>query len=161
VTTVSYQDWSAEVERDANIAAYANIQASGSDACGCQDCRNFVALRDSGMLYPPDVLALLDSLGVDPNLEAESWSVGPVIEGHPDLHFYSWWFNVIGTMCAGELTASREVDVDLHVYPVEGGALADPGFGEATLFRLEFYAGLPWVLDEVSWESEWERDRGR
>jgi len=160
VRQVHFQDWSVEVDREATAEAYARIEASGSEVCGCQDCRNFVAVRDAGRLYPPEVLDMLAELGVDPSLEAESWSVGPIDADHPDVHLYGWWFNVIGHLLPGELTQPREPARELQVYPVSGGALADAAFGDAPLFRVELLGGLPWFLGETSWQADWSQQHG-
>jgi hypothetical protein len=161
MVTVHFQDWGVVVDREATAEAYAQIEASGSDLCGCQDCRNFVAVRDAGLLYPPAVLELLAQLGVDPSREAESASMGSIDRDHPDVHLYEWWFNVIGHLLPGELTQPRDPARELQLYPVSGGALADAAFGDAPLFRVEFLGGLPWLLDEASWQVRWNEGHRR
>ena len=81
--------------------------------------------------------------------------MGPISVDDPDVHLYEWWFNVVGRLLPGDLTQPRAPTVELQLYPVSGGALADPAFGDAPLFRIELLGGLPWLLDEPSWQKDW------
>ena len=71
--------------------------------CGCEECFNFAAARH--LVYTPELLELLDSLGIDPLLEAEVHHEGRLAPGR---HAYTVWFYVVGRdRVAARRAASR------------------------------------------------------
>jgi hypothetical protein len=52
--TIIYGPWTVLAYSDATRRCYTQIGQSGSDLCGCANCKNFVLARDRA--YPPEVL---------------------------------------------------------------------------------------------------------
>ena len=66
---VELRKWSVRCEPDLTREAYALIDCGGAEQCGCEPCFNFAATRH--LLYDAEVLEFLDTLGIDPLLEAD------------------------------------------------------------------------------------------
>ena len=98
------------------------------------------------MIFPPDFVAFLNSLGIVPTKEGEVYT-----EGHkaPGSHYYGGWFHFVG-----DLTVTG----DFALVPFSNGLLVSmgkksaPGLPELDglpLVQLEFRAeDVPWVLAE-------------
>jgi hypothetical protein len=137
-------EWQYSVDREATIAAYARASHGDAVRCGCNGCRNFIAARTQ--VFPPDFIALLDSLGIDPTKEGEVYTEG---RKGPGSHYYGGWFHFVG-----ELSRSG----DFSRVPFAGNLLVSlgkrsaPGLPELdglSLVQLEFRAeNVPWLLDE-------------
>jgi hypothetical protein len=143
-------------DREATLAAYALLERGYADICGCEGCRNFAAQRAT--VYPPDFLALLDRLGIDPLKEGEAVHYGGV---PPGLHAYGGWFYFIGSLLTpGErlvevkggsfwVPAAHKTEERGFFYYV--GTLTPqppPSFLGKPVLALEFETRLPWVLAE-------------
>jgi hypothetical protein len=158
--TVEFGGWVAEFDRDANRAAYALIPLGGAEDCGCLECRNFLAARDKGLVYSAEAIGLLERLGVDSVRESEVYGMGPSRELH-GLYLYGGWFNVIGQLLGDEPPEPDTIGPEIQVFPMADGALPDPAFGDAPMFRVEFLVALPWLLVEPHWEAPRKRGRRR
>ena len=137
--------WVAEVDVDATRRAYAAGGPGASVECGCTECGNFIEARDAGYVYPAEVADLLLDMGVDPNRESEIYAAGPV--DHGSIR-YGGWFNI-----AGQLVEDRRESTDIEpgfaLYPMPEGALVDPAFGQAPVFRIEFEVIVPWMASRA------------
>jgi len=80
-------------DRDATLAAYAQLQHGDAERCGCAGCRNFIAGREQA--FPDAFRTFLAELGIDPNKEGEAIHYGPV-DG--DLDFLRRWFYFVGEL---------------------------------------------------------------
>src|SRR5262249_53401492 len=69
VIEIHYKDWLLRCDSGATQAAYARIGNGAPERCGCDDCHNFIALREQA--YPREVLDLFAHLGIDHRHEAE------------------------------------------------------------------------------------------
>ncbi len=97
-------DQTAHFDRAATESAYASLEGGDADRCGCDPCRNFAIQRTAA--YPPDFLALLDRLGIDPLKEGEAVHYGGDSSGK---HNYGGWFYFVGTMeAAGEYQIEKD-----------------------------------------------------
>ena len=67
--TVALRKWVVRSEPELTREAYALIESGGAECCGCEECFNFAAARH--LVYTPELLELLETLGIDPLLEAE------------------------------------------------------------------------------------------
>ena len=128
-------------DRDATIAAYAQMQCGGADRCSCSGCRNFARLRHD--VYPEAFRDLLNTLGVDPKKEGEAVHYGPKETGR---HLYGGWFYFVGEVVeAGERSSNASDDFQYWT----GTSFPRPpvAFGK-TVAAVEFMTELPWVLEE-------------
>ena len=117
-------------------------------------CRNFAALRDRA--YPPEVLALLDQLGVDPRKEAEATHFWQVQPGRPgDLHIYGWFLHFVGRVV--ESPVPMPTPFGPPAVPVEGAFtiafweqrdLAHEAFRGLPLVQVDCMSHIPWVIEE-------------
>jgi hypothetical protein len=127
--------------RNATIAAYAQIQNGGADRCTCSGCRNFARLRDD--IYPNAFRDLLNTLGIDVKKEGEAVHYGPK---EARRHLYGGWFYFVGEVIeAGERSTNAGDDFQYWT----GASFPRPraAFGK-TVAALEFMTQLPWVLEE-------------
>jgi len=151
---IRFGRWEVEVDIEATAAAYARRERGAPEECGCQYCRNFAQARP--LIYTEPVVRLLDSLGVRPIREAETWQN---CELRPGVHLYGGFMHAVGRIVSGE-------DVDEPVgenatrprpEPVTPGfrlgfgaeaLLVPDGFPRSGLIRIEFDCEVPWVLAE-------------
>jgi hypothetical protein len=85
-----------EFDRDATAACYSRIHVPGPEACGCAQCRNWIAAREQ--VLPSEFLDLLSRLGIPTNGEIEVWET----PGQSQPHFYGGWYFVVGRILNGE-----------------------------------------------------------
>jgi hypothetical protein len=129
------------------------------DDCGCEGCRNLVLLRDG--LYPGDVLALLEELGVDPRKEAEAYHTARL---GPNRHLYSWCLHAVGRLVDGDdcqvevsrtptsvvhRTELTPVAIDFKLGFSTNLAFLPESFLRLPVVQIECSAVLPWVLPGV------------
>jgi hypothetical protein len=139
--------WRLCCDREATRRAYDCIKIGGPEACGCCYCRNFAA--DRSQIYPAEVRALFDGLGIDFTKESEVYEMGRLESG---LRQYGGWFH-----CVGRIEAEGE---EIEKFDLEGGTgpfsfyfhdkpnLVPACFQGSPLLQLEFNAQVPWVLQE-------------
>ena len=140
----AFGDWEFTVDRDATVAAYARAERGGSDSCSCSGCRNFSAAR--ARIYPPQFLALLESLGIDSRRDGEVFQNAQLAPGR---HDYGGWFHFIGTLektgdfpvvsLAEGFTAWLQRKNAPELECLKGLPLVELGFHSTN---------VPWVLDE-------------
>jgi hypothetical protein len=85
--------WQFTCDVAATVQAYRRTPRGGSDTCSCNTCRNFSAARMR--VYPPDLIALLESLGIDPRKDGEVYHNARLA---PDQHDYGGWFHFVGDL---------------------------------------------------------------
>lgn len=68
-----------------------------AEACGCDQCLNFAAQRDT--IYPPELLQLFDALGLDHRFEADVNHLAQKGEGS---HIYGVAFHFVGRLMRGK-----------------------------------------------------------
>ncbi|NTU72046.1 MAG: hypothetical protein HGB10_09550 [Coriobacteriia bacterium] len=137
----NYRGWVADVDVDATRNAYAKGHPGASVECGCDECANFIAARDSGYVYPVAVAKLLTDMGVDLARESEVFVAGSIGRGNV---VYGGWFNVAGVLVSDE-EGSTEVEPGFDLFPLPEGAVVDDAFGEEPVFRIEFRVLVPWM----------------
>jgi len=159
---VTFGPWTIRGYVEATKACYKRVEKGGSDACECDNCTNFALARERA--YPPEVLAALDSLGIDRRKESEVHYYGKMPAG---LHTYRGWFYFVGVVedgpkCWHELTDKQwerhfhrigpGFEVGLGSKTAFGFAewetvLIDAGFADGPCGEIDFYADLPWISD--------------
>jgi hypothetical protein len=160
--TIIYGPWTVLAYSDATRRCYTQIGQSGSDLCGCANCKNFVLARDRA--GPPEVLVVLDSLGIDFRKESEVHYYGRTTVG---LHTYRGWFYLVGSIEDGpeswrkppKSNSERRYDRIGHSFQVELNKKSDygfadwetvlisAGFADRPCVEIDFYTDLPWLYD--------------
>src|ERR1051326_7789828 len=84
-----------EFDRDATAACYARVRVPGPEACGCADCRSWVAARQH--VLPPEMRELLAQLGIPADGEIEVAEM----PGPSQPHLYGGWYFVVGRILSG------------------------------------------------------------
>ncbi len=153
--TLRFRKWELEMDREATRQAYADTQIGWAEYCGCTHCKNFKAAREG--VYPPEMLDLLDRLGIDRMKELE---ILPYRRIDMKTYFYAGWFHFVGSIRSGP---------DYWKPAPEGGLTNDPDgteflresfrmgftsrltrvmkpFLKNPLVQLEFGTKVPWVL---------------
>jgi len=151
--TVRFRHWLVEVDSDATRRAYEEIGPGFADACACPLCCNFIVARQH--LYPAEVLALFDQLGINLHCEIELYHVARLNSG---LHDYGGWFHGVGRIIVGadaqQRTGSTSFRMNLAriteslLLGVSASAdLVQSAFGTQPVFQVEFAAEIPWLID--------------
>jgi len=149
---IRFREWAFEVDRQITQNVYQAVDKGGAQTCGCTYCLNFLLQQES--VYPPEVVAFFEAVGMDYHKEAEVVEYGEVEKGQ---HVYNSWFHFAGKMIRGqpctrplptggyqhELTRLTEIakigfwaNNDLSYFP-DG----------IPLIQVEFEIRLPWQLD--------------
>jgi hypothetical protein len=133
-----------EFDREATAASYARVHIPGPEACGCAQCRNWIAARDH--LLPSEFRDLLSRLGIPTNGEIEVWET----PGQSQPHFYGGWYFVVGRILSGEPG---------HVFAIAGfamsfrsdGSFAVCAFEGQEVCELHFHAEVGEFLSEAEY----------
>lgn len=151
MTRVVYGPWTLRVDVAETEAAYRQLGPTGADECGCITCRNFALIRDE--VYPPEVLDLFSSLGVDFLKEDEVIHFNRLPSG---LNSYMGWFFFCGGVESGPdaWVQTKAGTMQPEFLPVTdtfkiGFTRIDGApdyFSELPCVQLEFSAELPWRL---------------
>jgi hypothetical protein len=160
--SITLGPWTIQAFAAATRRAYTKIKESGSDRCDCDNCKNFVQVRDQA--YPPEVLTVFDSLGIDFRKESEVHYYGRTPAG---LHTYRGWFYMAGSIEHGpeswhslpgnkperrfhrmgpnlEVGLGRKSDYGFSEWET---VLISAGFADGPCIEIDFYADLPWLSD--------------
>ena len=153
--SVKFKDWVFEVYREMTEQAYRNILASGTETCGCTDCKNYIAYRDH--VFPKEVIKLFADLGIDYRKEVEVTFWETLSNG---LLHIGGWHHFKGRVLTGK---DYRISLPSGGHTIELTPITDNfsiGFAEdndLTLFgdktglvQVEFDTIIPWVIDEVA-----------
>lgn len=147
---VELRKWSVLSDPDLTREAYARIDCSGAESCGCEECFNFAVARH--LVYNPDVLELFDWLGIDPLLEAE------VVRGRclgGGRHAYTARFYLVGRIESGPATPIARSGPSLQASHEPAGDDVWVGFSADASEAPDAFRGLPVVCLEVSVVAPW------
>jgi len=90
--TTEFHNWRFRVEPERTRTAYAISTSRGAQDCDCASCRNLVVQRS--VEYPQELRTFLQSVGIDPHIEAEAWEAGgPLEDGYT---YNAGWWHFIG-----------------------------------------------------------------
>ena len=160
--TVPFGPWTLRSYLQATRRCYSQIEKSGSDACGCANCKNFALVRDRA--YPSEVLDLFSSFGIDFRKESEVHYYGRTSAG---LHTYRGWFYLVGAIEHGpecwqklpnnqwerrfhqfrpgfEVGIGKKAEFGFSAWET---LLLSAGFADGPCVEIDFYADLPWISD--------------
>jgi hypothetical protein len=140
-----FGQWKYSVDRDATRLAYRQAERGGADGCDCNGCRNFRLAREH--VFPPQFLALLDELGIDPRKDGEVYHCARLA---PGLHIYGGWYHFIGSLDeTGDFPPVTFGPPDLSVWMCRGTAPRLPSLKDKQAVQLEFGTeAAPWLLEE-------------
>jgi hypothetical protein len=147
---IELRKWAIRCEPDLTREAYALIDSGGAEECGCETCFNFAATRH--LLYTPELLEFLDTLGVDPLLEAE---VNHEACLGPGRHGYTAHFYVVGEIAQGPCTSVARMGQRNACSRESAGGGIRVGFSSADCGVPEAFRGMPVVCLEVSVVAPW------
>ena len=139
-----FGQWKYNADRDATIAAYAQEPHGFTKKCGCAVCRNFELARER--VFPPEFLALLNKLGIDPHKEAEAYHNGRLASG---FHDYGGWYHFIGTLEETGDFPPVDFGGSFCAWMCRASAPRLASLKSANAVQLEFHSeAVPWLLDE-------------
>jgi hypothetical protein len=136
-----FRGWTLRYDAEATAAAYAAARPVGPEACGCLDCRNFIAARQTA--YPEELKSLAETVGVSPLTESETWEFGATAPDRPELRLYGGFFHFVGEIVHD---AGEPVEDILFL---NARSLLPRSFGDAPVVQAEFTMNVPWVLTEL------------
>jgi hypothetical protein len=140
----AFGNWRFTVDRNATVVAYSRAPRGGSEDCSCSGCRNFVAARDR--IYPPEFLALLDSLGIDRRKDGEVYQM---TRRAPGCHDYGGWFHFVGMLENTEDFPGVAMSDHFMARLRTNSAPELAALRGLPLVELEFHStNVPWVLSE-------------
>jgi len=145
VERITLEGWQIRYDAEATRRAYLARGPGYPEVCGCLDCRNYAAARDT--TYRGATLELLERFGIDPSREAEVFATGQVESG---LYVYEGWFHFAGVVdVASDPFTTRDPDHGtlFGLFFTAGGALMPETFNGLDVVQLDFRAEVPWVLD--------------
>ena len=123
---------------DATEKWYAQSKGWG---CECSHCRNFLELAHKKEL-PKHIIETLDGLGILPE---KATYVGELFSDDTGIH-YQFSYRLAGTIMdtpnADDMESQKEGRCCHEPYPYGAPDFPKPHFD------LEFYATLPWVLED-------------
>ena len=141
---VALGEWLFTTHLHTTQIAYSAIDAGGADGCDCNECRNFVAVRDR--MFPPAFVSLLQSLGIDPHKDGEVYHNARLAPGR---HDYGGWYHFVGSLERTGDFAPVDFGGGFTVWLCEHHSPALRGLKDLSLVELHFHAdNVPWVLAE-------------
>jgi len=149
--TLALRKWVVRSEPELTAEAYALTESGGAETCGCEECFNFAAGRH--LVYTPEVLELLDRLGIDPLLEADVRHDGRLAPGR---HAYTVSFYVVGEIESGPVSCIARAGASLCTSRESAGCGISVGFASAEgVARPDAFLGLPAVRLELGVVVPW------
>lgn len=149
--TLALRKWVVCIEPELTREAYALIDSGGAESCGCEECFNFAAARH--LVYTPEVLELLECLGIDPLLEADVLHDGRLAPGR---HAYTVSFYVIGEIESGPASCIARSGREIAVSRESAGCGISVGFSRAEgVPRPDAFLGLPAIRLELGVVAPW------
>jgi hypothetical protein len=137
---VTFRGWHLAYDAEATACAYAAARPVGPERCGCTDCLNFIAARDT--VYPPDLRQLAITVGVVPLTETEIYVMGPPDTAVPTTRLYGGFFHFIGSIIKDPGGPAEQI----YFLPLRH--LLPESFGPASVVQAEFNLLVPWLLPD-------------
>lgn len=140
----SFGEWEYNCERNATVAAYEKAECGGTESCTCIGCRNFSLARNS--VFPPEFVSLLESLGIDPAKDSETFHN---VRLGPGKHAYGGWFHFVGTLQKTGDYPVVQFGKGFVAWMCKASAPRLRVMGGMSVVQLEFRSEeVPWLLDE-------------
>jgi hypothetical protein len=153
--TLSIEPWLLKHDKHATALAYAQIQSGAAEGCACDYCLNFVAAREN--IYPLEVQAMLEQLGVDYKKELELFWCNKEETG---LHCYAGEFHFVGYLVdndhAGNCPDSEAVALNFEneaqnfIWRFSDKVIRpNKAFAGKALVAFHYAIRIPWVLKQT------------
>jgi hypothetical protein len=156
---IKINKWELKVDIEETKKAYSQITESSADVCSCEDCKNFVKVREKS-LYPKEAVKLFTKVGINPLRETELYSLGFQSNG---LFRYSGWVHFIGQIITGPESELLEYKDDRgevrqilftqisETFSISIRSRIDLAFEPFQIttkpvLQLEFLVDIPWLL---------------
>lgn len=133
-------------DRDATAACYARSFVPGPVACGCADCRNWIAGRDS--VLTAEFRHLLSQFGIPADGEIEV-SECP---GQSRPHLYGGWYFIVGCILSGERGHTFEMG-GFELSFASGQSFAVSAFKGQQVCELHFHTETAEFLSRAEYAS--------
>ena len=151
-----FREWEFEVDYETTRRTYDLVSRSGAEECGCNNCKNYVACRES--VFPKEVITFFSDIGVDYRKEVEITDYQKVPNG---LHHVGGWFHFEGQILSGKdcrvFTDDSKTGWTLDLTSID--EMFSMGFhvgsdlayfeNKVGLVQVEFEAKIPWVIDKA------------
>lgn len=135
----NFGNYQVKLDMDTTAKWYAQSRSWG---CECSHCRNFLELANKKEL-PNHITEILDELGIAPE---KATYVCELFTDETGIHYqfsYRIAGTIIDTSSADDNENQNKVRCCHEPYPYGAPDFPKPNFD------LEFYATLPWVLEET------------
>ena len=143
MTQITYRDWIFDCNVEVTRKAYETILAGGAETCECTGCKNFLAQRDA--VFPDEVLALFNELGINYKRDAEIYHIARL---RPEVHQYGGWFHFVGNIVTQPIGPANLDRFTIDFVP--DNALAAKAFENQPLVQIEITAEIPLSLIHIS-----------
>lgn len=150
---IAFKDWLLEPNTSSTSKVYENVSLSGAESCNCNNCKNYIANRET--VFPIEVKDLFLKLGIDYKKEVEitNWETLP-----NGLHFIGGWFNFKGKILSGKLCDiplpsggfTLELTKINENFSIGFSNIITTTFFEdkKDLIQIEFETNIPWLIDK-------------
>lgn len=148
--------WLIDHDPDATRRCFAERRAGSG--CTCIECVNFDAA--AGKTFPPDFVALTDSLGIDPTKPSELAHY----RADKTSCITNGWFHFVGQILSGEDVSRlvgnhgtfrfEKLDSGMEFGFSAKLALVPNVFDGLPTVQLEFVTQVPWVLAEPGTQTQ-------
>ncbi|MGD1098544.1 MAG: hypothetical protein ABSB35_42010 [Bryobacteraceae bacterium] len=149
---ICFGPWTLRADAEATRRAYERTEQGSAEGCVCDACKNFVIVRDEA--YPPEVLNLFETVGIDYRKETELSHYWGLPSG---LQLYSGWFYFAGQVAGGPeswtyiRSTSRQAQLHRLTPRFEIGFTQmekrSQHFSEFPSVQVDFCVELPWRSD--------------
>ncbi|WP_338763650.1 hypothetical protein WAF17_20135 [Bernardetia sp. ABR2-2B] len=147
--TITYKNFTLEVDFNRTKEVYDNIQFSNLPSCNCSGCRNFLANKES--IFHKEFINLLNQLGIDDYKKySEIYHIYRLEIGK---HLYGGWFHFKGRILENghELKETEPIEINegFKFFFRKDASLSFFDKEEySELVQLEILAHSDWVLEK-------------
>jgi len=129
-----------DVDVEATRLAYAKMNTSGPEECGCSFCRNWAAQREAA--YPASVRELLEAMGIRFGFETEVWDC----QWDNHRRYCSGWYPFVGRIIH---ESEEPTDMDgMEIFAAKGLSYSAPWFPAEDVHEIHFSTVVDWILNE-------------
>ncbi len=150
---ILFKDWELNVDFLNTQKLYTDMDSGAAELCNCTDCENFIDNRNN--LYPTEVRALLNELGVDYSKEGDIWKICK----ENNLHRYSGCFFFVGNFKgensiqplsnSSSETILKTVTDNFSIGFCNCSYASINSKSTHNTIQIEFEARIPWTIDKT------------
>jgi hypothetical protein len=142
--TITFGPWTIQADVAATKQCYQQSEEVPIEGCGCDPCQNFALAQDQA--YPPEIVALLEDLGID---LWKPFELSHYCRMPSGLHLYGGWHYFCGSIeCGPELGKSNphRFNPTFQIELTRPDTPRSP-FSSFPCVQVDFYTELPWKSD--------------